>query len=245
MLLMSLTLAVPPLAGPLAMDARAGTDPLSSSSYRAGILHGALVSEQAQLAVGGDQRLYIGAPEGQIRVLEVARLPPAGDYRVLSAQTIALSTLLGRIRHLPAGAAAVRIRADAGAGEISPRVKISKGDALVSSGSARGPEGTIEVPLDPATEAIRDARVCVSNAGREALLLYGERKRAPGGFRYRYGVTFLEDGSSSFLTRADVVSRRFHNGQAGALGAWAMWLALALGVAAGALALALQLRVSR
>jgi len=147
-----------------------------------------------------------------------------------------------RIRHLPAGAAAVRIRGDAGGGEISPRVKILKGGALVSSGSAQGPEGAIEVPLEPATEAIRAARLCVSNAGPEPLLLYGERKRSPGGFRYRFGVTFLEDGRSSFVTRADVISQRFHNGQAGALGAWAMWLALALGVAAGALALVALLR---
>jgi hypothetical protein len=208
--------------------------------------------------LAGDNRArLIAATAAGLLLIAAAVLAFAADSKQRVAGTNLLAPLnptvevrpggraCERIRHLPAGAAAVRIRADAGAGEISPRVKISKGDALVSSGSARGPEGTIEVPLDPATEAIRDARVCVSNAGREALLLYGERKRAPGGFRYRYGVTFLEDGSSSFLTRADVVSRRFHNGQAGALGAWAMWLALALGVAAGALALALQLRVSR
>jgi hypothetical protein len=151
------------------------------------------------------------------------------------------------IRHVPAGAGAVRLRADGG-GEVALRVGVSKGGRVLNRGRAEADDGPIVIPLEPETEAVAGARLCVANAGSQAALLYGERKRGsegPGDYRYRFAVTFLEAESSSLLTRADVVAQRFGNGQAGALDSWALWLALLLGLAAGALAIATVLRGER
>jgi hypothetical protein len=199
-------------------------------------------------------RLALAAGAGAILIaLAVALVASDSERRVAGTNLIAPlnptvevrpgGSACQPVKNLPGGAGYARVRADAGGGEIEPRISVTESGRPLSFGESAGPEGAIEVPLEPVTRPAALARVCVANRGGEPMLLYGERKRTRGGgFAYLYGVSFLEDEPSSLLTRADVAAQRFGNGQAGWLGAWAMWLALALAVAAAGVGMVVALR---
>jgi hypothetical protein len=105
---------------------------------------------------------------------------------------------------------------------------------------------------------VRHAGACFESTGDGQIVIAGETKRCsprdthrgvtapcihpeekPRGEKYRWlaGLRFLRDGSTSWLSEADVILARFRLSQAGWFGTWAAWLAAALAVAATALAL--------
>jgi hypothetical protein len=130
-----------------------------------------------------------------------------------------------------------------------PGVGVSIRDArgAVAGGTASDAgSGTVDVRLGHATRAAGPSRLCVSNLGPTVLTFYGEGKRGPNG---RVGpalaVTFLDSASTSWLSHPGVILGRFRDGHAGAIGAWALWLATAFALGASFLAFGLMLRESR
>ena len=58
-------------------------------------------------------------------------------------------------------------------------------------------------------------------------------------------VTWLDSGSTSWLSHPGVILSRFRDGHGGAIGTWALWLATALMLLAAGLAFWLTSRSSR
>jgi hypothetical protein len=103
--------------------------------------------------------------------------------------------------------------------------------------------GGIVLPLKERTRAAHPANLCISNRGDGEVVFAGEEKRlrrgdAPSEVRGGVAsVAFLRPGTSSWAARRDLIAERYANSQAGALGGWSLWTAIAFAVIAFALAL--------
>lgn len=142
----------------------------------------------------------------------------------------------------------MRFRIGARSGQIEGlRVVIgNRRGHLISEGSVRDvPSGRgVEVPLRPETTGASQALLCVSNRGREPLILFGENKRPYKGapvstWNQQLAMTFLEPEPSTWWARRGLIADRYRLGHAGALGTWAFWAAILLALAAAVLALRL------
>jgi hypothetical protein len=103
--------------------------------------------------------------------------------------------------------------------------------------------GGMVLPLRKRTRAAHPANLCISNRGDGQIVFAGEEKRLPDGDGPTQprggiaGVTFLRPGTSSWGARRDLIAERYAHSQAGALGEWSLWTAVAFAVVAFALAL--------
>jgi hypothetical protein len=127
------------------------------------------------------------------------------------------------------------------------RVTVGPARAPIASGTVTDADsGTIDVPLDHPAKGTARARVCVSNLGDDVVTLYGEGKHLGAGPPVPVlAVTWLDSGSTSWLSHPGVILSRFRDGHGGAIGAWALWLATALMLLAAGLAFWLMLKSSR
>jgi hypothetical protein len=137
---------------------------------------------------------------------------------------------------------------------VGPRGRLARGEVSPVS------RGDTTIRLDRATpdHGIRHAGACFDNLGDGRIVLAGETKRCtprdtgigtaapclhpvqkPRGEKYRWlvGVRFLRSGSTSWLSRANVILDRFGLGQAGWFGTWAAWLAAVLALISAAIGL--------
>jgi hypothetical protein len=154
-------------------------------------------------------------------------------------------------QQLPAQAAAARLFAGVYGRPGPPmRVTVGQGARQVAAGSASGyGDGMIRVPLRRVARGpVGDATLCVLNRGPGRLAL-GGRPEPPSGtvvgatpLQARVYVGWLRPGRESWLDLAGTVAERAGVGKAGFMGAWTLWAALALIVAAAALALTTVVR---
>jgi hypothetical protein len=147
-----------------------------------------------------------------------------------------------RVPSVPAGAGFVRL----GVGQTEPatlRVLLEDSGRPIGSGTATDVVGgTVAVRLDRPTPAAANARLCVLNLGGGPVSLFGEPPLRNGVRVPTMGITFLEAGSSSWLSRLGEIETRYGYAHAGAIGTWAVWVAGFLAAAAAILAFGLMTR---
>jgi hypothetical protein len=140
---------------------------------------------------------------------EIAQLDP-GDRRCQAAD-------------VPGGTGRVAVPAYSPAGEpvrLAVTVRSAAGGARsLGSTSAVAPDGDPLAPLEPAPPS-GAAEVCVRNAGAGRVALLG--------ISNVFGVDFYPRSDQSWWQAAPAVARHFGFGKSGLVGAWALWLALAL-----------------
>jgi hypothetical protein len=110
----------------------------------------------------------------------------------------------------------------------------------MTSGNLSPPKpGTRIVKLQSLTRAARGATLCFSNPGQGEIIVGGDVKRVPARpkgkkveKRLIASAIFLRPGSSSWAAQADTIAGRYANSQTGLTGAWSLWVAILLAVAA-------------
>jgi hypothetical protein len=125
------------------------------------------------------------------------------------------------------------------------RIKLrERGQKAEFAGGRRLIPGADVIHLKEPTRALHPASLCMHYFGSGQIVLTGERKRLPisaahsGGQRGGVAsVVFFRPGLASWASRRDVIADRYANDQAGALGRWSLWLAIAAAIAAAALGL--------
>jgi hypothetical protein len=163
---------------------------------------------------------------------------------------------------LPSEVTRLRLRVfRAGGGARALDVVVIDNHGRVARGTVpEASKGYVTARLDRPTPegGIHHAGICFDNPGTGEIVLGGETKRCredelgaisapcattPGlhpldqKFRWLVGVRYLRNGSTNWLSEANVILDRFGFAQAGWFGTWALWLAGAFATLAVALAL--------
>jgi hypothetical protein len=148
------------------------------------------------------------------------------------------------ISRVPAGVSHVQLFADTIEGAPGDfRVKLRDRTGKIQfAGGRRLVLGSDVIRLKQPTTALHPARLCMHYFGRGHVVLAGERKRVPetihtGQRRGVASILFLRPGLASWASQRDLIADRYANDQAGALGRWSLWLAIAAVIGAAALAL--------
>jgi hypothetical protein len=120
----------------------------------------------------------------------------------------------------------------------SPRGPVAAGDLK----PARTGERLIK--LRPLTPAAHRATLCLSNPGHGTIVIGGDAKKVNGSASGRQAdkqgiasVAFLRPGSSSWFAQTGAIADRYANSQTGITGAWSLWLAVLLAIAAALIGL--------
>jgi hypothetical protein len=125
-------------------------------------------------------------------------------------------------------------------------VEISDPDGMVAAGDlAPARIGERLIRLRPMTRAAHGATLCLSNPGPGTIVVGGDAKKAresANGQRQAEkqgvaSVAFLRPGSSSWFAQSGTIADRYANSQTGITGAWSLWLAVLLAVAAALIGL--------
>jgi hypothetical protein len=122
-------------------------------------------------------------------------------------------------------------------GDLRVRITTEPGQVSVTGGRRVKPAGLV-IRMKSPTTPLHPARICMHYFGQGRVILAGERKRVRDGRRLGVAsVVFLRPGLESWAGRRDVIAERYGNAQVGAVGGWALWVAVAAAVVAAALAL--------
>jgi hypothetical protein len=115
---------------------------------------------------------------------------------------------------------------------------------------ARPGERVIE--LRSRTRATHGATLCFSNPGEGQIIVGGDVKRVPVRpkgkkveKRLIASAIFLRPGSASWVSQSGEIADRFANSQTGLTGAWSLWVAVLLAIAAVLIGLWSILRLPR
>lgn len=199
---------------------------------------------RARLAAGGVGVLIVAA--AALVFLQTQHPQVAGTNTVAPyapAWSIpANATRCQDLRRVPGGANRLRMALSSAPDDGSIQAAIIRSGVPVAQGMIRPRLGKVNFKLGRQTPAIRGARLCISNVGKQRLVFLGENKEArkpsaAGSKRPVPSVIFLKPGTSSWLGRAGTIIKRFGYVQAGVLGGWALWVAAAFAIAMFALAL--------
>ena len=125
------------------------------------------------------------------------------------------------------------------------RIKLrERGQKAEFVGGRRLVPGGDVIRLKRPTRALHPASLCMHYFGSGLIILSGERKRLPVSAAHAGGrrggvasVVFFRPGLVSWAGRRDLIADRYANDQAGALGRWSLWLAIAASIGAAMLAL--------
>jgi hypothetical protein len=149
------------------------------------------------------------------------------------------------VSRVPAKASHVRLVVTSLKGErpvLQVRIVDRHGQVAISE-KRQAILGGMVLRLRERTRAAHPANICISNRGDGRIVFAGEEKRLPDGAGPSQprggvaGVTFLRPGTPSWAARRDLIAERYANSQAGTLGEWSLWTAVAFAVIAFALAL--------
>lgn len=139
---------------------------------------------------------------------------------------------------VPPGAGTIRMRIGTHDQPGPPMtVRILEGENTLTRGSvARGwPSGDIDVNFNPLDDGFENARVCVYNDGPTRLAL--------AGIDGLMGAQFYTRERRSWWGQFGILRDRFAEGRSTWFGAWSLYVALGLVLAAAALGLATMWRV--
>jgi hypothetical protein len=150
------------------------------------------------------------------------------------------------ISRVPSGVSHVQLAVNSIEGPPGDlRIKLrERGQKAEFVGGRRLVPGGDVIRLKQPTRDLHPASLCMHYFGSGQIILSGERKRLPVSAAHAGGrrggvasVAFFRPGLASWVARRDEIVDRYANDQAGALGRWSLWLAIAAAISAAALAL--------